>query len=109
MTIIIDARFRPPTKAFQSQSKAGGILSGSRIPPFPLHDPASYVNDSMELFFCEMEEAGITKGVVVGRNRPRFVVPNDSIAELVNRYPDKMIGVAGIDPYNEIHQAIPEI
>ena len=105
--MIIDARLRPPTKEFQSQFKTSGIMA--RVPAFPVPDPPSFVNDSLELFSQEMDEAGITLGVVVGRNRPRFEVTNDSIAEVISKYPDKFIGVAGIDPYNESHEALTEI
>ncbi|MBI2832076.1 MAG: amidohydrolase [Chloroflexi bacterium] len=105
--MIIDARCRPPTKEFQQTFKTSGILQ--RVPAFPVPDPPSFVNDSMELFFEEMKEAGIDIAVAVGRNRPRFEVSNDSIAELVNKYPDKIIGVAGIDVFNETHQALLEI
>ena len=105
--MIIDARCRPPINEFQSQFRTSRMMA--RIPAFPVPDPPSYTNDSMELFFQEMEEAGITTAVVVGRNRPRFEVPNDAIADLVANYPGKFVGVAGIDCYNESHQAIAEI
>jgi predicted TIM-barrel fold metal-dependent hydrolase len=72
-------------------------------------EPESFTKDSVELMFREMDEAGITKGVVVGRIRPNFVVTNDGIADLVNKHPDRLIGVAGVDVWNEYHQAVPEI
>jgi predicted TIM-barrel fold metal-dependent hydrolase len=59
--------------------------------------------------FREMDESGITKGVVVGRIRPKFEVTNDSIASVVSQYPDRLIGVAGIDVWGQYHQPILEI
>lgn len=105
--MIIDIRCRPPWKKFQHGFKTSGILV--RVPAFPVPDPASFLQDSMELFLKEMGEAGITKAVAVGRNRARFEIPNDEIAELVSTYPDKIIGVAGIDCFSEVHDAISEI
>ncbi|MFC1914076.1 amidohydrolase family protein [Chloroflexota bacterium] len=105
--MIIDARCRPPYKDYYPLLKSM-YSSPLRRPAFPGIDPPSIVQGSMELFFHEMDEAGITKAVIVGRNRPNFVLSNDIIAELVREFPDRMIGVAGIDCYNEFHQAVPE-
>lgn len=54
----------------------------------------------MELMLKEMEEGGVTMGVVPGRQANPFMgnVPNDDIVEIVREYPDRFIGVAGIDP-----------
>lgn len=81
--------------------------------------PASYQAKSMDLFFEEMEQAGITTGVIVGRNSPgvnletppvpAVNVSNDHIAELQQQYPGKLVGLAGIDAGNEGYDALGEI
>lgn len=105
--MIIDMRCRAPFDEFQAawRSKPLQGLFGMG----PGIEPASFSKDSVELLFSEMDEVGITKGVVVGRIRPKFVVTNDGIAGLVNKHPDRLIGVAGVDVWNEYHQAVPEI
>ncbi len=116
--MIIDVRARPPAKEFVTPfKKMGEMMSKGQIADggrqasarsFPGVVIRSYVEESMELFFQEMEQAGITKVVAVGRIRPTFEIPNDDIAKVVNRYPDKIIGIGGIDPYNQYHQAVAE-
>ncbi len=105
--MIIDARCRPPWKSFQNGFKTSGILV--RVPAFPVPDPPSFLQDSMELFVMEMDEAGVELAVAVGRNRTRFEIPNDEIAELVREYPKKIIGVGGIDCFGEVHDPVAEI
>lgn len=110
--MIIDIRCRPPIKEFQAAFKNKaflGVDSYSRFTAGLGAEPPSFTNDSIELMFSEMNQAGVTKGVVVGRIRPNFNVTNDSIAETVKRHSEKLIGIAGIDVWNEFHQAIPEI
>ncbi len=86
--MIIDMRCRPPTFAFEPYFDA-------RVTPMTtklgVQIPPSFMAKSMQLFFEEMEQAGITQGVVVGRNSPgvdletppvpAVNVPNDHIAE----------------------------
>lgn len=61
-----------------------------------------------------MEEAGITKTVALGRNAPALnpnqngYIPNDHIYDLMKKYPDKILGVAGIDLTNKVHNALDE-
>lgn len=106
--MIIDMRCRAPFKEFQAAWRSRKPLE-SLFEMGPGIEPASFSKDSVELMFREMDEVGITKGVVVGRIRPNFEVTNDGIADLVGKHPDRLIGVAGVDVWNEYHQAVPEI
>lgn len=75
----------------------------------PLGTSPSFQQESVELFFKEMDEAAITTGVITGRNVPLGAVPNDHITELVSQNPGRLVGIGGIDPTNEVHQALPEM
>ena len=72
--------------------------------------PPSAKQGDMELMLKEMEEGGVTLGVVPGRQANVFMgnVPNEDIAAIVADYPEKFIGVAGIDPTNRA-KALEEI
>lgn len=105
--MIIDSRCRPPNAAFQAAfrnrkpvSSLFNLASGV--------EPPSFAKDSVELMFKEMDEVGIAKGVAVGRIRPKFEVDNDSIAGVVAQYPDRLIGVAGIDVWGQYHEPMAE-
>ena len=99
--MIIDARVRPPFKSLKQVLVAA---PGSRPPVkrSPLvsgyERPPSMVLKSLDLFMKEMDEAGVDKGILVGRQAGHRVVSNDDIAELRNMHPDRFpVAIAGID------------
>ena len=99
--MIIDARVRPP---FKSLKQVLAAAPGSRPPVkrSPLvsgyERPPSMVQKSLDSFMKEMDEAGIDKGILVGRQAGHRVVSNDDIAELRNMHPDRFpVAIAGID------------
>lgn len=50
----------------------------------------------------DMDEAGVDKAVIVAVNAETAVghkIANEHIAELVDRYPDRLIGYASVDPH----------
>jgi predicted TIM-barrel fold metal-dependent hydrolase len=60
--------------------------------------PQSMVQKSVDLFLQEMDEAGVDKGILVGRQAGHRVVANDDIAELRDQYPGRFpLSVAGIN------------
>ena len=108
--MIIDARCRPPTREFQAVFK-GAALSHiiSRSGKFP--DPPSYLQDSTELFFREMQESSIVTAVAVGRVLPGSAgaVSNDHIGELCRAHPGRVVGIGGIDTTGQVHNPVAEI
>jgi predicted TIM-barrel fold metal-dependent hydrolase len=103
--MIIDARVRPP---FKSLKQVLAAAPGSRPPVkrSPLvsgyERPPSMVQKSLDLFMEEMDEAGVEKGILVGRQAGHRIVSNDDIAELRNMYPDRFpVAIAGIDGNDE--------
>ena len=115
---IIDFRGRPPTAEYlayfgpdrlQWIAERVGARSISR----------AYREQSLDLFFEEMDEAGIEYTVALGRNSPellvgkrRFpagIIPNDHVLDLQTRFPDRVIGMAGVDVSNRLHDAVREV
>ena len=110
--MIIDARVRPPYKSFQ---KVLASAPGSRPPVkrSPLisgyERPQSMVQKSLELFITEMDEAGVDKGILVGRQAGHRIVSNDDIAELRDTYPERFpVALAGING-SDVAVALEEI
>lgn len=102
--MIIDFRVRPPFKGFR-----GSFLYRPRNPnPDPVTMPGlqiglepyrSFEQQSMEAFLKEMDEAGIDMAVAIGRQAPSPYggVPNEDVAELVNTYPGRFLGIGAVD------------
>jgi len=107
MKEIIDFRNRPPAEVF-SPFFSDEIVSfiNRRL---NVETSQAFKEKSLEMWIAEMDEAGITKSVVVGRNIATCLIPNSYIAELIKKYPNRLIGLAGIDPANVIHNALDEI
>lgn len=51
-----------------------------------------------DAFVTEIEGAGISVGVVVGRDTPSVSIPNDAVAKLVATHPSRLIGIGAVDP-----------
>ncbi len=109
--MIIDFRLRPPYKSFV---KMGGLFGpeGS-VNCYPLNtDDAwpvpSATSPSMEDFYKEMEEAGITRGCLLGRRSSTVWSGVDSadIHELCTQFPDRFIGFGAIDASEDIMESI---
>lgn len=116
--MIVDFRGRPPTLEYltyfgQDRTRWIGERVGARSMS------QAFLEGSLELFFEEMSEAGIDYTVALGRNSPemlvgerRFpagIIPNEHVLELQTRYPDRVVGMAGVDVSNQIHDAVAEI
>jgi predicted TIM-barrel fold metal-dependent hydrolase len=102
--MILDARVRPPFKSLKDvlAPAPGARPSVKRSPLVSGYErPQSMIQKSVELFFQEMDEAGVDKGILVGRQAGHRVVSNDDIAELrdqyPNRFPRSIAGINGID------------
>ncbi len=102
--MILDARVRPPFKSLKEvlAPAPGARPSVKRSPLVSGYErPQSMVQKSVDLFFQEMDEAGVDKGILVGRQAGHRVVSNDDIAELRDQYPGRfplvIAGINGID------------
>lgn len=114
--MIIDARMRPPYKSFdQVLTPAPGASPPVR--PSPLragYDPKaampSMIQKSLELFFKEMDETGIDKGILVCRRAGHRLVSNEDVAELRDKHPNRFpVALAGIDVNMDILEAVKQV
>jgi predicted TIM-barrel fold metal-dependent hydrolase len=102
--MILDARVRPPFKSLKEVlAPAPGARPSVRRSPLVsgYERPQSMVRKSVDLFLQEMDESGVDKGILVGRQAGHRVVSNDDIAELRDQYPGRfplsLAGINGID------------
>lgn len=110
--MIIDARVRPPFKSLKDvlAPVPGARPSVKRSPMVSGYErPQSMVRKSVDLFLQEMDEAGVDKGILVGRQAGHRVVANDDIAELRDQYPGRFpLSVAGINA-SDVPAALREV
>ena len=101
MSGIIDYRLRPPlrsylktairdTKGFTRYSALQGVSPAASAEAF-----------SMPLLLAEMDRAGITIGVMNGRQCSDFrgEVTNADLAVICNDYPNKLHALSGANPF----------
>jgi predicted TIM-barrel fold metal-dependent hydrolase len=114
--MVIDFRCRPPTEYFLQYFDAARVGWMAARLGAPQLSPA-FLKGSIDLFWEEMDAAGIDIGVVLGRNSPAVFmgkpfkeayIPNEHIAELQAKYPRRLIGFGGIDASNTRHNAVEE-
>ncbi|OZB33370.1 MAG: amidohydrolase [Ferrovum sp. 34-44-207] len=97
---IIDFRVRPPYKGFLDAKMYTAAARRDQITSSIGFEPsAAAQTKSMQLLVDEMDEAGVSIGVVVGRNSGALgVITNDIVKEVCDLFPDRFIPVASIDP-----------
>ena len=107
---VIDFRLRPPVKGFLDMvmyakpERRDGITRQHGMEP-----AESAQAQSMDLLLGEMEAAGVTCGVVMGRHSGLYgSVSNQDVAEIARRWPGRFVGVGSIDP-SERRRALAQI
>ena len=107
---VIDFRLRPPLKGFLDMvmyakaERRDGITRQHGMEP-----AASAQEESMPQLLAEMERAGVTCGVVMGRYSGLYgSVSNEDVAAIVREWPGRFVGVGSIDP-SDRKQAIAQI
>lgn len=90
--MIVDFRCRIPTPEFNRVYEAS-----ANFDRFGFQKPSTMTMDD---FFKAVDEAGIAKVVSLARDaetKRGLKVPLEHIAEMQNKYPDKVVGFGGID------------
>lgn len=107
---IIDARLRPPLKdylrcnLYRDPKKTQGWSSNFLMKV----SPAVEQRDA-DLLYREMDDAGVTLGVMTGRQSPGMGnVSNDDLMDIVREQPGRFVGIAGVDGSDPV-AAIAEI
>lgn len=99
---IIDFRLRPPLKGFLDMVMYSAAERRDRITRQHGMEPAeSAQKQSMDLLLRDMDEAGVTTGVVMGRCSGLYgSVSNQDVADIVKAYPGRFVGIGSVDPSN---------
>lgn len=107
---IIDFRLRPPLKGFLNMIMYAGADRRDRITRQHGMEPApSAQQKSMVMLLEDMDAAGVTTGVVMGRFSGVYgSVSNQDVADIVKAYPGRFIGIGSLDPGNR-RKAIQQI
>jgi predicted TIM-barrel fold metal-dependent hydrolase len=107
---VIDFRLRPPLKGYLDTIMYSQAARRDRITGYHGMTPARSAQEkSIDLLLKEMDEAGITRGVAMGRySGPYGTVSNEDVAAIVREYPGRFVGVASIDP-SDRRRAIAQI
>jgi len=106
---IIDMRLRPPLKSWVTTAQ---FTEGTAYYPtrhgFPR--PKSVKTQAMPDLLDEMDEAGITWGVIMVRQSapPHGAVPNDEITAAIMEHPQRFVALAGVD-LRDIGRGVAEI
>lgn len=98
--MIIDVRFRPPYKGYLKLHVFARDPWDRRPGQLGVDPAPSLIKRSIPLCLEEMEQAGITKGMVIGRRAvPPFEnVPNEDVLSFVREYPDRFYAVPALEP-----------
>jgi uncharacterized protein len=99
---IIDFRLRPPLKGFLDLIMyANADRRDAATRRHGMEPARSAQEQSMDLLLAEMDEAGVTIGVVMGRYSGLYgSVTNQDVADIVSMHPGRFVGVGSIDPSN---------
>jgi predicted TIM-barrel fold metal-dependent hydrolase len=96
---IVDFRLRPPARGFLATKIYANAANRDRYTRRLGFEPAASAREqSMDLLLAEMDAAGITRGVVVGRTTATLgSVPNEDVAAIAAAHPDRFVGVGSAD------------
>lgn len=99
---VIDFRLRPPLKGFLDMIMYAGADRRDGITRMHGMQPAASAQaKSMPMLLTDMDAAGVTIGVVMGRYSGLYgSVTNQDVADIVKAYPGRFVGVGSIDPAN---------
>lgn len=99
---IFDFRLRPPMLGFLDTAMYVEAERRDRYTRSLGFEPApSAVEQSMDLLIEEMEAAGISGGLLVGRHAGALgSVGNDDVLKICEAYPGRFYGAASFDPTN---------
>lgn len=105
---VIDFRIRPPFEDFLKEEAS--FFTKEKLDKFEKQTSLKVGNSarekSMEKCIAEMDEAGIDIAVVSPRRKKG--VFNQTIVDIVEKYPDRFIGLAGVDVF-DVEGALEEI
>ena len=108
--MIIDFRMRPPARGFLNIGVYDNVERTAKLTEcFSMKQAPSVAQKSPELMLQEMDTAGVTMGVIPGRNGHfKGTISNDDIIKLLGDFPGRFVGTAGLNASKK-EEAIDEI
>ena len=108
--MIIDFRMRPPARGFLNIGVYDNVERTAKLTEcFSLKQAPSVAQKSPELMLQEMDAAGVTMGVIPGRNGHfKGTIANDDIIKLLDDFPGRFVGTAGLNASKK-EEALDEI
>ena len=112
--MIIDFRMRPPARGFLNIGVYDDVARTAKLTEcFSMKQAPSVAQKSPELMLQEMDTAGVTMGVIPGRNGHfKGSISNDDIISLLGDFPGRFVGMAGLnaskreESLEEIHRTV---
>lgn len=112
--MIIDFRMRPPARGFLNIGVYDDVARTAKLTEcFSMKQAPSVARKSPELMLQEMDTAGVTMGVIPGRNGHfKGSISNDDIISLLGDFPGRFVGMAGLnaskreESLEEIHRTV---
>jgi predicted TIM-barrel fold metal-dependent hydrolase len=104
--MIIDFRLRPPYEGYLGTQMYSAQTIGwiNRVIATNMPDgPVAALESSMPKLLQEMDQAGVTTGVTLGRHRPGTEIPNEVLLRLTREYPGRFIALASVDVTDTQH------
>ncbi|MFR6519321.1 MAG: hypothetical protein ACLUPV_08915 [Bilophila wadsworthia] len=97
--MIIDFRMRPPARGFLNIGVYDDVARTAKLTEcFSMKQAPSVAQKSPELMLQEMDTAGVTMGVIPGRNGHfKGSISNDDIISLLGDFPGRFVGT-GLTP-----------
>jgi len=96
----IDFRVRPPYGSFKDNFLFSEEYLTKYSNQYGFDNPKSAVNRSMELLLSEMDKSNVEKAVVPLRKFGGSL-DNADLANMMQEYPGRFVGLAGIDPLDK--------
>ena len=100
--MIIDFRMRPPARGFLNIGVYDNVERTAKLTEcFSMKQAPSVAQKSPELMLQEMDTAGVTMGVIPGRNGTSRTISNDDIIKLLGDFPGRFVGTAGLNAFQK--------
>lgn len=97
--MIIDFRMRPPARGFLNIGVYDDVSRTAKLTAcFSMKQAPSVTAKSSDMMLQEMDAAGVTMGVIPGRNGHfKGTISNDDIIKILDDFPGRFVGTAGLN------------
>lgn len=108
---IVDMRLRPPIASWTDKPQYKEDAAAYMPTRIGFPRAPSAVNRSIPLLLGEMDEAGITCGVIMGRKSrpPLGSIPNAEIAQFVSQHRGRFVAFVGVSVSDSVDESLGEI